>query len=80
MHETQTVLEKYRLDLANYLADENIDIMLLSETYLTDRYKFNVPNYTFYGTKHPMAHGGTGVIIRKIIRHDVLEMGITPTY
>lgn len=49
--------------------------MLLSETHLTDRYNFNVPNYTFYGTNHPdgRAHGGTGVLLRKRIRHDVLE-------
>lgn len=49
--------------------------MLVSETHLTDRYNFSIPNYKFYGTNHPdgKAHGGTGILIRKRIRHDILE-------
>lgn len=49
--------------------------MLLSETHLTDRYNFEIQGYTFYSTHHPdgRAHGGTGILIRRRIRHDVLN-------
>lgn len=68
-------MNKHRLELVNFLSHEDIDIMLLSETHLTDRYNFSIPNYIFYGTNHPdgRAHGGTGVLIRRRMRHDVLE-------
>jgi len=59
-----------KLELAQFLADRNIDVMLLSETHLTEKYNFQIPGYKFYFTNHPdgRAHGGTGILIRLRIK------------
>ena len=45
--------------------------MLISETHLTTRSYFKIPNYTIYDTQHPngTAHGGTAILIRNGIKH-----------
>jgi len=60
-----------KLELAQFLLDNHIDVMLLSETHLTNKYNFNLRGYLFYGTNHPdgKAHGGTGILIRNRIKH-----------
>uniref|UniRef100_A0ABD2VUC9 DNA-directed DNA polymerase n=1 Tax=Trichogramma kaykai TaxID=54128 RepID=A0ABD2VUC9_9HYME len=51
--------------------DQDIDILLVSETHFTNKNHFSLPNYRFYCTNHPYkkAHGGTAVIIKNIINH-----------
>jgi len=39
------VLHKHKLEPAQFLADRNIDVMLLSETHLTEKYNFQIPGY-----------------------------------
>lgn len=56
------------------LDTHKLDILLISETHLTDRSSVNIKNYTTHNTKHPdgTAHGGTAVIIRSSIKHHEL--------
>uniref|UniRef100_A0A034VFD2 Putative RNA-directed DNA polymerase from transposon X-element n=1 Tax=Bactrocera dorsalis TaxID=27457 RepID=A0A034VFD2_BACDO len=67
-------IPRHKLELAKFLNDKEIDIMLLAETHLTNKYNFNVSGYTFYCTNHPdgKAHGGTGILIRSRIKHHSL--------
>jgi exonuclease III len=45
----------------------NLDILLVSETHLTERSYITIPNYNIYHTTHPdeTAYAGTAVIIKK---------------
>lgn len=62
-------------ELTYFLQDKNIDVMLLAETHLTNKYTFEIPGYTFYGTNHPdnKAHGGTGILVRSRVKHYFLN-------
>lgn len=64
-------VSRHKLEMAQFLQDKHIDVMLLSKTHLTNKYKFKINGYIFYGTNHPdgKAHGGTGVLIRNRIKH-----------
>ena len=52
-----------------FIHTHDIDILLVSETHLTDKNYINIPHYTMYDTKHPSgkAHGGTAIIIKNEI-------------
>ena len=54
---------------------QNIDVMLVSETHLTNRYNFYISGYSFHCTNHPdgKAHGGTGILIKNRLRHYALD-------
>ncbi len=55
-------LAQHCREIINFLHDEKIDIMLISETHFIEKSFFKVQNYEIYDTKHPdgTAHGGTG--------------------
>ena len=36
---------------------EDIDVLLISETHLTNKYNFNIPGFTFHKTNHPDGNG-----------------------
>lgn len=59
------------MELSKFLNREKIDVMLLSETHLTNKYNFTIPGFLFYKTNHPdgKAHGGTGVLVRRRLKH-----------
>jgi len=61
----------YKLELSPFLLDKHIDVMLVSESHLTNKYKFNLRGYCFYTTNHPDGEesGGTGILIRNRINH-----------
>jgi exonuclease III len=54
-----------------FLTTNNIDVLLVSETHVTDRSHINIPHYAIYHTPHPdtKAHGGTAVIVRQNLKH-----------
>jgi len=54
----------HKLELAQFMNDNEIDVMLLAETHLTNK-------YMFYNTNNPdgKAHGGTGTLIKNRIKH-----------
>lgn len=63
------------LEVKKFLVEQNIDIMLVSETHFTNKNYFSMPNYMFYHTNHPdkTARGGTAVIIKTQIKHHAAE-------
>ena len=58
-------------EVKNYTQNQQIDIMLISETHFTTRSYFKLPNYTIYDTQHPdgTAHGATAILIKNGIKH-----------
>ena len=67
-------INQHKSEISHFLLKEDIDVLLISETYLTNKYNFNIPGFTFHKTNHPdgKAHGGTGILIRKRLRHYAL--------
>ena len=67
-------VSQHRLEIINFLAQNNIDVLLLCETHLTNKHFFAIPGFTFYKTNHPdgKAHGGTGILIRRRLKHHFL--------
>lgn len=68
-------INQHKSELSNFLLKEDIDVMLVSETHLTNRYNFYIPGFSFHKTNHPdgKAHGGTGILIRNRMSHYALD-------
>lgn len=66
-------LARRRQELKTFLINQNMDIMLISETHFTKKSYIKIHNYTTYNTQHPdgTAHEGTAVIIKTAIKHHV---------
>lgn len=66
-------LGQHSNELKAFLINQNIDIMLISETHFTKRSYFRIPNYTIYNAYHPSgnARGGAAIIIRNKIEHNL---------
>lgn len=64
-------LANHTLEIKIFLVTHNIDIMLISESHLTNRSHIKIPQYTTYNTQHPdgTGHGGTAIIIKSSIKH-----------
>jgi exonuclease III len=58
-----------------FLINQQIDIMLISETHFTNKSFLKIPDYVIYNTNHPngTARGGSAVIIRKTIKHHEID-------
>lgn len=54
-----------------FLHSHNIDILLVSESHLTDNSSIHIRNYNIYTTNHPdgTAHAGAALIIKSNIKH-----------
>lgn len=59
-------LAQHAQELKSFITNQNIDIMLISETHFTKKSFLKIPNYSIYSTEHPneTARGGTAVIIK----------------
>lgn len=66
---------KHKLEHAQFSIDRNIDVALLSEADLTDKYNINIPAYAFYFKNYTdgKVNGGTGILIRSRIKHHFLS-------
>ena len=75
-------LAQHKFELELFLKQQQIDVLLISETHFTDKNYLKIHSYTllqnttptkynFYHTQHPSgkAHGGTGIIIKSSIKH-----------
>ena len=64
-------LAQYKFELELFLKQQQIDVMLISETHFTDKNYLKIHGYYFYHMQHPSgkAHGGTGIIIKSSIKH-----------
>jgi hypothetical protein len=62
---------RQRYGFSKQLQDLNIDVALLSETYLRPHERLFIPNYHFYRiNRFPGRKGGTAVAVRKGIPHN----------
>ncbi len=68
-------INQHKSEISDFLLREDIDVMLISETHLTNRYNFYIPGFSFHKTNHPdgKAHGGTGILIRNRMSHYALD-------
>ena len=68
-------LSQHKLEVEKFLNEENIDIMLISETHFSDKNNFKIKGYILYDTKHPSgkAHGGSAILIKNRISHFEIE-------
>ena len=64
-------LARHVEEVKNYIQNQKVDTMLISETHFTKKSCFKFPNYTIYDTQHPhgTARGGTAIIIKNGIKH-----------
>jgi exonuclease III len=62
-------IKKHKDETQVFLQDQLIDIMLISETHLTDKSYLKIPGYKFYHTNYPdnTAHAGTAILIKGTI-------------
>ena len=64
-------LAQHKFELEIFLKQQQIDLMLISETHFTNKNYLKINGYNFYHTQHPSgkAHGGHGIIIKSSIKH-----------
>lgn len=64
-------LSQHKHEVELFLQEQEIDVLLVSETHFTLKNCFRINGYFTYDTKHPSgrACGGTAVIVRRNIRH-----------
>jgi len=75
-------VSRHNLEVTQFLKDNLIDIMLLVETHITNKYNFQIRGYTSYRRDHPngKAHCGTSILIRKRIKHHFHQRFVTNYY
>lgn len=58
-------------EVKSFLINQNIDILLVSETHFTAKSFMKIPRYNIYNTNHPdgTGHGGTAIIIKNTVKH-----------
>ena len=58
-----------------YLSEEELDIVLLSETHFTGRNYFSIHEHKIYHNQHPdaTAHEGTAIVISEKIQHSEMN-------
>ena len=73
-------LQNHKEEIKIFLLQNQIDIMLISETHLTAKSYFSIPRYSFCHTNHPdgKAHGGMAILIRSAITYSEQLQYATP--
>lgn len=68
-------LSRRKDEVTAFMVANDLDVLLVSESHLTDRRYFHIPGYCTYFTGHPdgRAHAGTAIIIRQHIQHTLLK-------
>ena len=68
-------LAQRSLEVSQFMKDNNISIMLVSETHFTNKTFFKINNFEIHCTNHPAgtARGGSAIIIDSSINHEVLS-------
>jgi hypothetical protein len=64
-------LQLHKEEVKLFLNENQIDILLISETHFTSKNHFTLPGYDVYYTNHPdgTAHGGTAILIKTTIAY-----------
>lgn len=66
--------------LTHTLVNEQIDVLILVETFLKPTHTFHINNYTIYrNDRIAQAHGGVAIAIRNTIKHKHIPPAITNT-
>jgi exonuclease III len=62
-------------ELQHLLYDKKINIALITETHLTPKKHFNIPDYTAHRTDHldDTAHAGTAILTSSMLLHYALQ-------
>lgn len=60
------------IELFDYLVTENIDIALISESWLKPDISFNHPNFIIYRNDRLTRGGGVAIIVKKNVKHSLL--------
>lgn len=68
-------LSQHLPEVKTFITNQDIDIMLISETHSTNKTYIRIPKYKIYDSKYPnnKAHGGAAIIIRENIKHHEME-------
>lgn len=68
-------LSQHKLEVQTFIIEQNLDIMLISETHFTEKNYLKFNGYKLYDTKHPSGkgHGGTAILIKNRIKHHEIE-------
>lgn len=67
-------LPEKKYNVETLLKIQKLDVLLVSESHLTEKMSFTINGYNVYATHHPdnTAHAGTAVIVKKQIKHQLL--------
>jgi hypothetical protein len=66
-----------KLELEHFLSQHDVDICILSETFLNPGQAFRLANYVCHCTDRPQAGGGTAILFcRGIVHHSVPVQGL----
>jgi len=62
---------RHKPEIAQFINDNEIDVIFLAETHLANKYNFQIRGYLFYSKSHPEGkpHGGFAILIRNHIKH-----------
>lgn len=68
-------LKNHKAEVELFLNTNSIDVILVSETHLTDKDNFKINNYNTYSCTHPSgkSHGGSAILIKTNIVHHELN-------
>lgn len=63
------------IEVGHFLQNNNIDILLVTETRLTKKHNIRICGYSIYTANHPdgRGHGGAAVVIKSSIQHTDLK-------
>ena len=64
-------LTNQKCEIIAYLKQHNVDVLLIQETHLDRTCTFKIPNYTTYRNDRDRHGGGTAVVIRSKIKHQL---------
>lgn len=59
-------LSQRSLELKIFLINENIDVMLISETHFTQKNYLKIPKYSIYNSNHPSGGTATRMVIMAV--------------
>lgn len=64
-------VDRRKLEIQQFVDQNEIDVLLVNETHLTDKNNFKIKGYDLYDAKHPAGtpRGGAAVLIKQRIPH-----------
>jgi hypothetical protein len=67
-----------KLELEHFLGQDDVDICLLSKTFLNPGQAFRLANYVCHRTDRPTMGGSTAILVRRgVVHHSVPVPGLT---